>query len=691
MGIDNLLQQNMQSAGLAGGDRLARNAMFPQSQMDKTQYAVSSQLPTSAETIRSDYDEPSNAYTGLPTQPFAEGGITSIPRYADGGLFNAQAYLDANPDVAASGMDPWSHYQTFGINENRALSAPAPNPTQFNAQAYLAANPDVAASGMDPLYHYTMYGQNEGRQADFTYDADAAKYAEQLANANAQTELNKYQFSNTDDAPAKDIYDLKTSNPDLFYSKMAGSLSNQIFNSYIGNNYGSSSSAQNLLESIKTDNPTAYYNSKLGLLGKEQGWQHGQNTFGNAAGYQAEVNKIAPEALAAGLTADQINSLVGGGFSDASTQNQQRIASIPAGNKFWKDNLIGTAKVAAKAFGAYGIDTALTAAAEAAYMSADATNLASQGLSQAAIAQNLASSYGISETAALAAAGATGAGTAAGTAADAAALTSEIASNPTTQAMLDFANASPDPIQAMAEMQNMTPAELTTALGPGATEGLTASEIVSYANKVRQAYGLAKNVAGIAGIGNSGGATARASGQVPNSTASGSGGSAGSTASGSGGSAGSSQGIAAAASPMFNPTVASGLNIAPTTQADIPTFLSKLSDFKYDAPTEMAAGGMTHGGGISNLGSYSDGGRLLKGPGDGMSDHIPATIGAKQPARLAEGEFVIPADVVSHLGNGSTDAGAKQLYKMMNNIRRARTGNPKQGKQINPDKFTLKG
>jgi hypothetical protein len=94
------------------------------------------------------------------------------------------------------------------------------------------------------------------------------------------------------------------------------------------------------------------------------------------------------------------------------------------------------------------------------------------------------------------------------------------------------------------------------------------------------------------------------------------------------------------------------------------------------------------GGGIANLGGYSDGGRLLKGPGDGMSDNIPATIGSKQPARLADGEFVVPADVVSGLGNGSTDAGAKQLYKMLDKVRSARTGTKKQGKQIRPDKYT---
>ena len=92
-------------------------------------------------------------------------------------------------------------------------------------------------------------------------------------------------------------------------------------------------------------------------------------------------------------------------------------------------------------------------------------------------------------------------------------------------------------------------------------------------------------------------------------------------------------------------------------------------------------------GGISSLGGYSDGGRMLKGPGDGMSDSIPATIAGRRPARLARDEFVVPADVVSHLGNGSSDAGAKQLYAMMDKVRQARTGNKKQGREINPRKY----
>jgi hypothetical protein len=92
-------------------------------------------------------------------------------------------------------------------------------------------------------------------------------------------------------------------------------------------------------------------------------------------------------------------------------------------------------------------------------------------------------------------------------------------------------------------------------------------------------------------------------------------------------------------------------------------------------------------GGASHLGDYSDGGRLLRGPGDGVSDSIPASIGNKRPARLADGEFVLSADVVSGLGNGSTEAGARKLYAMMDRVRKARTGTKKMGKTVNPDKL----
>jgi hypothetical protein len=94
-------------------------------------------------------------------------------------------------------------------------------------------------------------------------------------------------------------------------------------------------------------------------------------------------------------------------------------------------------------------------------------------------------------------------------------------------------------------------------------------------------------------------------------------------------------------------------------------------------------------GAVGGIQQFAAGGqpRFLSGGGDGMSDSIKASINGTQEARLADGEFVIPADVVSHLGNGSSKAGAKQLYSMMDRVRKARTGNPKQGKKINSRKY----
>jgi len=105
------------------------------------------------------------------------------------------------------------------------------------------------------------------------------------------------------------------------------------------------------------------------------------------------------------------------------------------------------------------------------------------------------------------------------------------------------------------------------------------------------------------------------------------------------------------------------------------------SNYGDTNPDSIANGGYIGSyaqGGLGSLGGYSDGGRLLRGPGDGVSDNIPATIGrGRQPARLADGEFVVPARIVSELGNGSTEAGARALYKMMDRIqanRRKTTG-----------------
>jgi hypothetical protein len=104
----------------------------------------------------------------------------------------------------------------------------------------------------------------------------------------------------------------------------------------------------------------------------------------------------------------------------------------------------------------------------------------------------------------------------------------------------------------------------------------------------------------------------------------------------------------------------------------------------------MGGGISAYAGGGYNLGDYSDGGRLLRGPGDGVSDSIPAVIGQKRPARLADGEFVVPARIVSELGNGSTEAGARKLYAMMDRVQRARgktTGKGRVAKNTRADKY----
>ena len=115
---------------------------------------------------------------------------------------------------------------------------------------------------------------------------------------------------------------------------------------------------------------------------------------------------------------------------------------------------------------------------------------------------------------------------------------------------------------------------------------------------------------------------------------------------------------------------------------------------KEEIVTGDKNGGLMAEGGLSslayNLGSYSDGGRLLRGPGDGVSDSIPAVIGKDRPARLADGEFVVPARIVSELGNGSTEAGARKLYEMMDRVQKARgktVGKGRVAKDSRSDKY----
>jgi hypothetical protein len=148
----------------------------------------------------------------------------------------------------------------------------------------------------------------------------------------------------------------------------------------------------------------------------------------------------------------------------------------------------------------------------------------------------------------------------------------------------------------------------------------------------------------------------------------------------------STYGAAPAAAPVAPPpTTAPTEPVAPP--SDYAQANPGITDPQYKESAGAAEGGLM---------GYARGGkamppRYLRGETDGMEDKIPSNIDGVQPAKLSHGEFVIPADVVSHLGNGNSNAGAKVLYKMMDRVRQARTGNKKQGKQINPEKFTPGG
>lgn len=139
-----------------------------------------------------------------------------------------------------------------------------------------------------------------------------------------------------------------------------------------------------------------------------------------------------------------------------------------------------------------------------------------------------------------------------------------------------------------------------------------------------------------------------------------------------------------AAQTAANTQAAGILAAAPPSAAPAPNpYAGKMPTPWNTLPEETKAQGTAN----MAKGGIADAGRYLQGKTDGMADEIPTSIDGQQDAALSHGEFVIPADVVSHLGNGNSDAGAEKLYQMMARIRKARTGTEKQGKQIDPDKF----
>lgn len=173
-------------------------------------------------------------------------------------------------------------------------------------------------------------------------------------------------LANTDIQAAKDLYNLKESDPSQFYKKVSTQLEDKIYNDwkYNNTNYGTEA-ARGLLENIKDIDPQSYYTAKLTDLGRSVGWQIGQNRGDRNAPTIEQIQSLIPEAQKAGLSTDQINSLLGSSVNQANIENQRAIANSAASGNFWGENLLGLAKVSALGLGAMGLDAALGGAAAA--------------------------------------------------------------------------------------------------------------------------------------------------------------------------------------------------------------------------------------------------------------------------------------------------------------------------------------
>jgi hypothetical protein len=253
------------------------------------------------------------------------------------------------------------------------------NEFTFDAVGYLQQNPDIAQAApwlADNKYeayrHYQEYGKNEGRPANF-FDPKTPTTPDRWIPVNFSTDPEN-PVTVFQDPATKEVYSSQT--PDSIIpggkntvlSQQAKELSENIFTNWSQNRNGQNYFLSKDLEAIKQYAPEAYYPAEFNLLSKQSGWQHGQNTFDRAKPYQERIESLVPDALKAGLTPDQINSLVGGGFSAASAQNQQRIVNEQqsGGSGFNLGELVrGVAPIAAFAIGAPFLDAALAGGAAA--------------------------------------------------------------------------------------------------------------------------------------------------------------------------------------------------------------------------------------------------------------------------------------------------------------------------------------
>lgn len=311
---------------------------------------------------------------------------------------------------------------------------------------------------------------------------------------------------------ANDLYRLRQTNPDEFYKQVASKLEDNIYGDWKYNNTNANTQvARNLLEGIKDVNPQAYYTAKLTDLGRSIGWQIGQNRNDRNAPTIEAVKAMIPDAMKSGLTADQINSIVGNNTNYANSENQQRIANEAAsGGNFWTENLIGALKVGALGLGAAGLDSALTAAASAApYTGMDAAASAYLGGSSGAFVPAEGFSAILPQVAAPAYTGMDAAANAYLGAPSGSFVPAEgfSATLPSVQMPIgDQIGDYPMPGESGTANQwipsNINPQDVTNLLDYNAAYangGLSLSDIASGANKARQAFGVGNTIAKLLG------------------------------------------------------------------------------------------------------------------------------------------------------------------------------------------------
>ena len=211
----------------------------------------------------------------------------------------------------------------------------------------------ITSQNYDSEGMISSYNYNPGRLLA-TGDALKNPDIQNLTNSYNWRGINNPGEKYADPTYASSLSNLKQENPDQYYKTLATDISDQILGNWSMNKNEHNVALTNQLESIKDVNPAAYYQAQLNLLSKQSGWQHGQNTFERAKPYQEKMAELAPKALEAGLSAQQIDSIVGQGFSAASAQNQQRIVNEQqsGGSGFNLGELVrGVAPVAALAVG----------------------------------------------------------------------------------------------------------------------------------------------------------------------------------------------------------------------------------------------------------------------------------------------------------------------------------------------------